>query len=605
MEYAGWMGKILKIDLTSGESIQEPLGEELAYNYLGGRGMNVRLLYDETSAKTKPFDPDNVLIISSGPFVGTEVPLSNRGVVTTKSPLSYYGMSLFGGFFATEIKYAGYDTILIRGRAKKPCLIRINNGVVKIEEASDFWGLGTFETQERIQAKYGKNVKVACIGPAGENLVRFACIMTDHRAAGRGGTGAVMGSKNLKAIIVTGDSSVKVRDEGALKEIAKGLLKELRKNPPNRPLFSKYGTLEAHEIVNELGIFPSKNWQTGVTGHIELISLEEFLKFRTKKHMACYRCPVMCTNTFLIDKGDYAGKPTDGPEYESIGAFGGMMALRSPESIIYANQLCNDLGMDTISTGCVIAFGQECFEKGLITKEFAGFEDLSFINNDAALEMIKRIAYRKGAFASLLGEGVKRGSEKIGRGSKEIAVEVKGLEPGMYDPRGAIGMALVYAISNRGACHHTQGHTVKKETTENTRFDSTNKGKIVKDLAQYRILVDTLTFCGHLAGHMGWKISPVLASITGKAFSNEELKTISDRINTLERLYLVREGVTGKDDSLPLRFQNDPLPEGIAEGKTVKREDFDKMLSEYYSICGWDKDGIPTKETLEKLNLLG
>jgi aldehyde:ferredoxin oxidoreductase len=396
---------------------------------------------------------------------------------------------------------------------------------------------------------------------------------------------------------------VKVSDESGLKEIVRELLKEIREKPPLRPQFSNYGTLESHETINKLGILPSRNWQNGVTGHIEAISLENFLKFRIKKHMACYRCPVMCTNTFVIDKGEYAGKATDGPEYESVAALGGMMALRSPEAVIYANQLCNDLGLDTISTGCAIAFGQECFEKGYVTKEFAGFEDLSFANNESAVEMIKRVAYRKGEFARLLGEGVKIASERIGRGSEEIAVEVKGLEPGMYDPRGAIGMALVYAISNRGACHHTQGHTVKKEMTENTRFDTTNKGKIVKDMAQYRILVDTLTFCGHLTGHMGWKISSILEVLTGKAFSNEELKTISDRVNTLERLYLVREGVSREEDSLPLRFQKDPLPEGMAEGKTVKREDLGKMLDEYYSVCGWDERGIPTEETLKKFNL--
>ena len=605
MGYRGWVGKLLKIDLSSGQVAQEALREELAYDYLGGRGMNVRLLYDETGTRTKALEPDNVLIISAGPFVGTELPTANRGVMTTKSPLSYYAMSLFGGFFAPEMKFAGYDTIVIRGRAKKPSLIWVNNGVVKIDEASDLWGLGTYETEERIRKKYGEKVRTACIGPGGENLVKFASIRVGERTAGRGGVGAVMGSKNLKAVVVRGDLPVKVSDESTLKEIVRGLLKEIREKPPLRPQFADYGTLEAHEIVNGLGILPSRNWQSGVMGHIEEISLENFLKYRIKKHLACYRCPVMCTNTFVINRGEYGGKPTDGPEYETVAAFGGMVALRSPESIIYANQLCNDLGLDTISTGCAIAFGQECFEKGLITKEFAGFEDFSFVNanNDAPLEMIKRIAYRKGEFARLLGEGVKIASERIGRRGEEIAVQVKGLTPGMYDPRGAVGMALIYAISNRGACHHSQGYTVKKEVAENTRFDPTNKGNIVKDLAQYRILVDTLTFCGFLTAHFEWKISPILQAITGRAFSNEELKTISDRINNLERLYLVREGVTRKDDSLPPRFEKEPLPEGVAEGKTVKRADFEKMLDEYYSACGWDGNGIPKDETLKRLNL--
>ena len=227
MGYQGWVGKLLKIDLSSGQVAQEALREELAYNYLGGRGMNVRLLYDETGTRTKALEPDNVLIISAGPFVGTKLPTANRGVMTTKSPLSYYAMSLFGGFFAPEMKFAGYDTIVIRGRAKKPSLIWMNNGVVKIEEASDLWGLGTYETEERIRKKYGEKVRTACIGPGGENLVKLASIRVGERTAGRGGVGAVMGSKNLKAVVVRGDSSVKVSDESSLKEIARGLLKEI------------------------------------------------------------------------------------------------------------------------------------------------------------------------------------------------------------------------------------------------------------------------------------------------------------------------------------------------------------------------------------------
>ena len=602
MKYGGWMGKIVDVDLSSGEIKEHPLEEDLALGYLGGRGMNARFLHDETSARTGSLDPDNVLIFSGGPLMGTKIPMCNRGVVTTKSPLGYYAMSLFGGFFTPELKYAGYDAILIRGKATKPSLIWIDNGVVRIEDASDLWGMGTFETQERIKKKYGEKVSVACIGPAGEKSVRIAAIRANERTAGRGGVGAVMGSKNLKALAVKGESPVPVHDKAALDGLVKELAREI-KEKPLRPKFPDYGTLESHETVNELGIFPSRNWQSGMTNHIEAISLEKFLQFRLKKHMPCDRCPIRCANTFRLKSGKYSGMATDGPEYETVAAFGGMTALRSPEAIIYANQLCNDLGLDTISTGGVIAFGQECFERGLVTRDFAGYDDFGFDNNEAVLDMIERIANRRGKFAYLLGEGMKIASEEIGGDSEKFAIHVKGLEPGMYDPRGAIGMALIYAISNRGACHHSQGHTVKKEVVENTRFDTSGKGTIVKNLAQYRILADSLTFCGFITGAMGWRFVDLLTSVTGNTLTTEGLKLTSDRINTLERLFLVREGVTRVEDCLPPRFHQDPLPEGIAEGRVISPEDLGKMIDEYYASCGWNENGIPTDDTLDKLNL--
>lgn len=600
--FHGWVGRIAKIDLTEGKADIEALDREVALQYLGGRGMNIKVLFDQVKPNTPAFGPENIIIFSAGPLIRTGFPVANRCVVSTKSPLSYYAMGLAGGYFAAELKAAGFDGMVITGHSPKPVQILIEDGEVQIEEASDLWGLGTHETHERIKNQRGKKFRIACIGPAGEKMVRFAAIMFDQRAAARGGLGAVMGSKNLKAVAVRGNRLVSLHNPGRMKPLLRKLAEEVKKKPGPRPNFPKYGTIEAIEIIHGLGLFPSMNFQRGVSEHIETISLNGLWPFVGQKPTPCFQCPVRCTNEFEIRADPPVA--THGPEYESVAAFGGMCGISDPKAIIRANYLCNNLGLDTMSTGATLSFLMECIEKGLISDREIGLGDFSFGKSEPFLEGIEVVGLRKGEFGHLMGEGTKILAEKIGQGSSRFAPQVKGLELGMYDPRGSTGMALVFAIANRGGCHHTQGFPLREEMGAGTRFTVQGKGKLVSDLAQSRILVDSASYCGFLSDTVNWAIPEALSLSTGIDFSWERLREISARINTLERLFLLRDGCTSKEDTLPMRFFNEPLPDGPAQGHKVNQATFEEMRKEYYEECGWGQNGIPKEETLKRLHLL-
>jgi len=601
-DFHGWVGRIAKIDLTEGKAQIEALDREVVQQYLGGRGINIKILFDQLKPNTSAFGPENIIVFSAGPLIRTGFPVANRCVVSTKSPLSYYAMGLAGGYFAAELKAAGFDGIIIKGCSSKPAQILIQDKEIRIEEAVDLWGLGTHETQRRIRSQRGEKLRIACIGPAGEKRVRIAGIMFDQRAAARGGLGAVMGSKNLKAIAVRGSGLVFLHDPNRMKSVLRKLAEEVKKKPGPRPNFPKYGTIEAIEIIHGLGLFPCMNFQLGVTEHIEEISLNGLWPFAAKKPTSCFQCPVRCTNAFEIK--DDPPVATHGPEYESVAAFGGICGISDPKVVIRANYLCNNLGLDTISTGATLSFVMECIGRGLISDRDVGLRDLSFGRNEPFLEAIQAVGLRNGEFAHLMGEGTKIISEKIGKGSSRFAPHVKGLELGMYDPRGSMGMALVFAIANRGGCHHTQGYPLREEMVAGTRFNAEGKGKLVRDLAQSRILVDSASYCGFLTDTVNWAIPEALSASTGMEFSWERLKEISDRINTLERLFLLREGCTPKEDTLPMRFFDESLPDGPAQGHRVDQAAFEGMRKEYYEECGWGEDGIPKEETLRRLNLV-
>ena len=602
MTYHGWVGRIAEIDLTRARVDIVPLNRDLILKYLGGRGINIKILFDQLKPNTSAFGPENIIVFSAGPLIRTGFPVANRCVVSTKSPLSYYAMGLAGGYFAAELKAAGFDGIIIKGCSSKPAQILIQDKEIRIEEAVDLWGLGTYETQRRIRSQRGEKLRIACIGPAGEKRVRIAGIMFDQRAAARGGLGAVMGSMNLKAIVVRGKGHVGLRDPDRMKSLLRKLAEDVKKKPGPRPNFPKYGTIEAVEIIHGLGLFPSRNFQKGVVDHIDSISLNGLWAYAAKRPAPCFQCPVRCTNAFLIQ--DEPVVATDGPEYESVAAFGGMCSISDPKTVIRANYLCNDLGLDTISVGCILAFVMECLERRLISAGEVDLGDLSFGKSEPFLEAIQAIGLRKGQCAYLLGEGVKALAERVGQGSDHFAPHVKGLELGMYDPRGSTGMALVFAIANRGGCHHSQGYTVREEMASGTRFDYSGKGRLVRNLAQSRILVDSATYCGFLTDTVDWAIPEALSAATGIDFSGEMLREISDRITNLERLFVLREGCRPQEDTLPMRFFDEPLPDGPVQGHQVDRMAFEGMRREYYEECGWGQDGIPKGETLKRLNLL-
>jgi aldehyde:ferredoxin oxidoreductase len=600
-DFHGWVGRIAKIDLTEGKAQIEALDREVVQQYLGGRGINIKILFDQLKPNTSAFGPENIIVFSAGPLIRTGFPVANRCVVSTKSPLSYYAMALAGGYFGAELKAAGFDGIVIKGISSKPVQVLIQDGEVKIEEASDLWGLGTNETQRKIRNRLGEKFRIACIGPAGENKVRIAGIMFDQRAAARGGLGAVMGSKNLKAIAVRGTGSVSIYDTKRMKPLLRKLAEEIKKKPGPRPNFPKYGTLEAIEIIHGLGVFPSRNFQKSVTRNIEAISLGGLWSFAAKRPTPCFQCSVRCTNAFKID--DPLPIEADGPEYETVAALGGMCEITDPKAIILANYICRDLGIDTISTGCTLAFVMECIEKGLITHNEVGIRDFFFGKRESFLEGIRAIGLRKGEFGLLMGEGTRILSTKIGQNSERFAPHVKGLELGMYDPRGSTGMALVFAIGNRGGCHHSQGYPFRDEMASGTRFDVLGKGKLVRRLAQSRILVDSIAYCGFLTDTIDWSIPETLSTVTGIDFSWEILREISDRTNTLERLYILREGCNPKEDTLPERFFDEPLPDGPIKNRKVDYSDLEEMKKEYFEECGWGQDGIPTEDTLKRLKI--
>jgi aldehyde:ferredoxin oxidoreductase len=599
--YYGWMGRIAEVDLTEGKVRIAALDREVAEKYLGGRGFNIKVLFDRVGLATEPLEPENLLIFSAGLLIGTGFPVANRCVVSSKSPLSYYGMSLVGGYFGAELKRSGFDSIIIRGCSREPSQIIIQDGEIRIEDAQGLWGLGTHETQRRIHSQLGKKFRIACIGTAGEKMARIAGIIFDQRAGGRGGIGAVMGSKNLKSIAVRGTQAVSVHGLQSTKIILRKLREEIKKRPGPRQDFPKYGTLGAIETIHRLGLFPSRNFQKGLTDHIRDIGLEGLLPFIDKKPVACFNCPVRCTNAFKIE--DNHPVATHGPEYESVAAFGGMCGILDPATIIRANYLCNDLGLDTISTGSTLSFVMECLERGLVSHSEIGLWNLAFGKSEPFLEAIQAIGLRKDKFTYLMGEGTKRLSAQIGQGSHRFAHHVKGLEIAMYEPRASTGMALVFAVANRGGCHHSQGYPLREEISSGTLFEYTGKGKLVRNLAQSRILSDSSTYCSFLTETVHWGLPEVLSTSTGSDFSWERLKEISDRINNLERLFVLREGCTPEEDKLPERFFDEPLPDGPAKGSKLDKSAFNEMRREYYENCGWGQDGVPTEETLTKVGL--
>src|SRR5271157_5431368 len=451
-KWYGWTGTILEVDLTH-ESIQKvDLSEQLACNYLGQAGINARIIYDRVSSDTDPLSPDALLIFGVGPLGGTLAPCSGRFSVTFKSPLTeIFGDSNCGGHWASELKMAGYDHIVIIGKSQAPVYLWIDNDNVEIRDARDLWGKDTWETDDLVKQDVGESTaQVVTIGPAGENLVRFAAIICNlARAAARCGPGAVMGSKNLKAIAVRGDRGIHLADKTALKNAVDEALQAIL----NDPLYESaktYGTLAITGLAQALGFLPTRNFQESTFSGAEKLRGEVFLERYGTKHKGCYNCPVACSRYYNITDGPYASTHGEGPEYESVSALGAKCGNDNFDAILHANTLCNQLGLDTISTGNVIAWAMECSEKGILTQTQLGGTDLHFGNDFAIIELIKRIAARDG-IGDILAEGSLKASQRIG--GTNFVVHSKGLDYPAVDVRGTKGMALSFAVSPRGGDH--------------------------------------------------------------------------------------------------------------------------------------------------------
>jgi len=602
-KWHSYAGKILRINLNDRSFKEEPLDPSCARKFLGGRGIGAKFLFDEVGPDVAPLSLENKIIIMTGPLTGTFVPGSARHVITTKSPLTgIYLNTVAGGQFGPQIKYSGYDGLIIEGKSDSPVYILITPDQKEIKDAKFVWGMTTDLTQEFIKnAIKEPSASVACIGPAGERVVPFACVINERRAAGRGGAGAVFGSKNLKAIAVHGTDSISLADEKSFKETLGEMFKKISSVGPIG-VFSGYGSALSLHTIHSVGGFPTRNWQTGTFEGVGGLEPEKWVqKYRVKKG-GCPRCPVACGHIVVVTDGPYAGAMTEGPEYEALYSLGGACGNSNIESIIAADSLCDKFGIDTIETGLTIAFAMECYQRKILTKAETGNLELTWGNHKAMVELIKKIPYRQD-FGSLLAKGVKKLSEEIGRGSERYAMHVKGLALGGYDPRAVKGMGIGMAHAPRGGCHHNSTYTIYEEVNwqKVPSWSGEGKPELLKKLIHARMSLDLAPLCMfHWPVLQDFTImSNLLSAATGIEFSINGLNEIGERVHNLERVYNVRLGLSRKEDSLPERLTEDPLPEGPAKGEVWDAD----LIDKFYEACGWDKRGIPTKDKLKSLGL--
>ena len=609
---SGYAGRIALVDLTERRIGSEELDERIAKKYLGGKGLGAYLLYTSLDPNTHPYDPNNKLIFITGPLTGTTFPSVSRSAIVTKSPMTGTFLDSYsGGFFGPHLKYAGYDALLITGKAKVPIYILVEDGRVSIQEAKHLWGLSTSETEGRLRKELKQSererISVASIGPAGERLVRFSNILNDKRTYGRGGAGAVMGSKNLKAVVIKGNRKIQVADKKGFKDVTNRCYRKIAEHHLTKRggVFPTIGTMMTVDLTQETGTLPTKNWQENSFEHAKDINGEAFIRHLVRPR-ACFACPIGCSRETKALRGGVEFV-TEGPEYETIYAFGSNCEIKDTEVIIIADKLCDEYGMDTISCGAVIGFAMECFEKGLISKADTGGINLSFANGDALIEIIHLIAKGQG-IGQLLSDGVKVASEKI-RGSSSFAMHVKGLELPGYDPRGMKGQALTYALSDRGACH-LRSNTIRTELLGIPqvidRYAYEGKAEMVKGLQMQYATFDCLIACVFGAFAISLQdYADGLCSLTGWSIDLKELRSIAERSWNLTRLFNVREGFSRKDDTLPQRLFTEASTKGPSSRQVIDRGSFEKMLDEYYQLAGWDKNGIPTKEKLMELGIKG
>lgn len=615
MYKGGYTGKILRINLTEMTAREEPLPHDVAREYIGGAGFGVKYLFDELKAGTDPLGPENKLIFAAGPFTGTLTPCASRMAVAGKSPLTHaVGVALSGGHFPVELKYAGYDALIIEGKAEKPTYVWIKDGKTHFRNANQVWGLKTTDCQQVIKNELkDQNVRVACIGPAGENLSKIACIINEMRAAGRKGLGAVMGSKNLKAIAVRGTGSMAVASREKLKSASGQMNRAMKESPVLYSEFSKTGTPSNVDNTCALGIFPAKNWSaTGEFTPVEQIGVEA-LATRNAGREFCAICPVGCSQLNLARTGPYSGILAEGPEFETLYSFGGQTGVDNVDAIIAADRLADELGLDSISTGVVIGFAMELFEKGILRLPDTGGLELNFGNHEAMVTLLRLIAFREG-IGDILADGVKAAADRIGQGSKKYALHVKGLELPGYDIRGAKAHGLNYATSYTGA-DHNRGYAFQEifgipVPYPVDRFATEGKGKLTKWNQDVRAATaDCPTMCVFLLDmavpHFATEnTAALMEAIAGLTYTPEEIEQVGERINNLARAFNVREGYTRADDTLPERVMTEPLVSGASKGHFISQDDLKQMLDEYYTARGWDlMTGIPTREKLVELGL--
>jgi aldehyde:ferredoxin oxidoreductase len=608
----GYHKKFLRVDLTNRRVAIEDLGEDLLRKYMGGVGIEAKILYEETGPETSPLSPENILMAVTGPFTGTGVPTSGRHHVVARSPLTgLFGESNVGGSWGVHLKRAGFDGIAIKGRSEKPLYLWIYNGKVEFRDATPIWGKDSYESAQWLKKETTKEATAAVIGPAGERRAKIASIPhIGHivRQAARTGLGAVMGSKNLKAVVVFGDGEIPIAKPEQLKAHIKEITPHIQKATE---AFGKFGTSGGIDNYEKIGNFPLKNWREGRWAGAKKISGVAMHDTILSGRRACFHCPIACGRHINVSEGPYAPMDCEGPEYESIGTLGGLCLVDDLVAISKANQLCNQYGLDTISTGGIIAFAMEAYEKGILTTKDTDGVELTWGNGKALVEMVHKMGRGEG-IGQLMTEGSKRMAEVLGRNAIEFAIHVKGLEPSAHDPRRFFSQALSYATAARGACHNASwSHPYELALSmpeigipePQDAYQIEGKAEFTAKMQDLMCVMDALILCRfsqvgkavNVTNHLQW-----LNWITDWGMDVTEYMKVGERLFNLKRMYNCRLGISRKDDFLPYRFLT---LDRKGEDLNNQLPPLGRLLSDYYTYRGWSEVGIPTPQKLEELGL--
>jgi aldehyde:ferredoxin oxidoreductase len=597
------------VNLSKGTMKEEDIPQKIALDYVGGRGFGSKYLYDEVAPGTDPLGQKNKLLIVTGALAGTSAQSLSKWVVVTKSPLANtFARSYGGGDFGAWLKWAGFEMIILEGKAAKPSYLYIKDGKYEILDAGSIWGKTTSQAQEYLKKQHGAKARMICIGPAAEKMVRYAGIMSGRRTAARGGVGAVMASKNLKAVVVEAERKEELANPAEFAKLVKQQVKDFQAGLGFGP-FRDYGTPMGVDVPGfAMGTFPVRNFRSNNLEGWDKLSFLQYAAI-TQKHSGCYACMLKCGKTRTVIEGPYAGVTSEGPHYETLWAFSGPTACTDLGATVKADYMCCELGLDTISTGNTIGFAYELFEKGILTTKDTDGLVLKYGDPEPMIKLIEKIGRREG-LGDILAEGVKRAAERIGKGSEEYAMHVKGLEMPGYEPRSLKALGMNYATSNMGA-NHCFGYASQEIGNPRPRLVDAaaddGKGDIVKYNQDYVATIELVNACTFPANNLELfgpeMIGKMLVAALGetKFGSAEYLGLIGEKVYNLERCFNIREGFSRKDDALPKRMYTEPLQGGMRDGEFYRTPDV--IIDEYYEARGWDKNGMPTKATLKRLGL--
>ncbi|MEJ2134492.1 MAG: aldehyde ferredoxin oxidoreductase family protein [Desulfofustis sp.] len=601
--WKGYAGKILEVDLSSGTIERVDLDRETAEKYIGGKGFGIHTLFHRLPAGCDPLSPENVLVFATGPLTGSAAPASGRLELCTKSPATGLWLdSNAGGSLGPELKYAGYDALIISGAAESPVLLLIEDERVAIVEADAYWGLDTIATHRKIKTDYSVDHRVACIGQSGELLSPLANVQTEYRSFGRGGAGAVLGAKKLKAVVVHGSGGIMTADSDEFSRMVRESTNELANSPDTGAAKPEFGTNVILSLMDHTGIHPTMNFHRSTLDERPID--EHDVRAYYKRHRACFSCTIRCSKVARVEEGPFKGAYTEGPEYETVWAFGSHCGNTDVAAIIEAEHLCDAYGLDGISVGNLVGFLIDCYERGLLTTADTGGLELTWGNGEAMVAAVKLIGRREGPGREW-SRGVRHLEHSID-GARGLGAQVKGLELPAYDPRASKGMALAYATSDRGGCHLRSwpiGEEILNMTNPLGLHTTEFKPEVVKNQQDLFCLVNCSGLCLFAAFTLTLEqIAPLFASLTGiESFADaQKLLEAGERVNNLVRLFNLREGLTADQDSLPARFTSEPLPDGPRRGATVE---VGEMVQSYYKLRGWTDDGRPTREVLDRLDI--